>query len=83
MSFSESFTRLATYGRTAAPARAREVILENTELLATTEAIEAPAGAAVLNRVAELRRRVQQGNYSVDLQQLSSKIIERHLGTKA
>jgi anti-sigma28 factor (negative regulator of flagellin synthesis) len=68
--------------RAAAPARAREVIRANADSLAMTEATSdgaatpAPAHAP---RLAELRARVQQGTYSVDLQALSRKMVDEHL----
>ena len=66
----------------AAPARAREVIRENTESLAGADAIESPGGAPELDRIAELRRRVQQNRYQVDVEQLCRKMIEKHLSAR-
>ena len=67
----------------AAPARAREVIRENGEAQASTDATNAPAGIARLDRIAELRQRVQQNRYQVDLEGLCRKLIDRHLGSRA
>jgi hypothetical protein len=66
----------------AAPARAREVIRENSESLASTDAIEAPAGTAESDRIAELRRLVQQNRYQVNIDELCRKLIDRHLGRR-
>ena len=65
--------------RYAAPAPAREVIRANGEALAATDAADAPAGATGVDRIAELRARVEQGQYKVDLRELSVKMIDRHL----
>jgi anti-sigma28 factor (negative regulator of flagellin synthesis) len=66
--------------RNAAPARAREVIRENTESLAETDANSSAAAAPALEpRLADLRARVKDGSYRVDLEALSRKIVENHL----
>jgi len=66
--------------RTAAPAPAREIIRANAESLAVTDATSSAAAAPVLSpRLAELRARVQEGSYQVDLKALSHKIVQDHL----
>ncbi|HLH01249.1 MAG TPA: flagellar biosynthesis anti-sigma factor FlgM [Bryobacteraceae bacterium] len=63
-----------------APARAREVIRENTDSLAETDAMtSAAARPARDSRLEDLRARVKNGSYQVDLEALSRKIVDNHL----
>jgi anti-sigma28 factor (negative regulator of flagellin synthesis) len=67
--------------RSAVPVRARD-ILKPTSDSAGSDSV---SGAALVHadnreaRIEELRKSVQSGDYQVDAEELSAKIIDRHL----
>lgn len=67
--------------RAAVPARAREVLRPASESLES----DSVSGAALVDAgkrealIQELRDSVQSGNYRVDAEEVSARIIDRHL----
>jgi anti-sigma28 factor (negative regulator of flagellin synthesis) len=67
--------------RSAAPTRAREVLGPGSESAGS----DSVSGGALVNagnreaRIEELRDRVQSGKYQVNAEEVSAKIIDRHL----
>ncbi len=67
--------------RTAVPARAREVLRPASESF-VSDSVGGPALASAENRQArieELRKTVQSGDYEVNAEEVSAKIIDSHL----